>query len=1383
VYLLDEQVRRGVRPTPVPTARVAWSLENDDAGPSLLTAAGGSAREFAQPFGETEELAIEDESVYAGTTPYPERIAWLGDIGVFRLQRYVEVHLAPIRWDPHLGGIRIARSYEVTVHFNGDDLVRSRPTEDPPFELVYRNAFVNYAQGKTFRLGAEQESSGFDPSRWLDRAAGVTTSPPPPRVPRSLGAASRGGGDRTLGPTADPRRKIKVRQNGIVRLDYNRMGTTGFPSYPLAQWKLTSNGVEVPLDLHDVNANGLLDPGDWVQFFGQALDFDPKTVLNTDFPNTNEDLYEARDFTDENVYFLAIESGARARMPARASDPTFTRTPAADFESTAHREVNDAWRPLGAADPWYWAPTQSNPPSGSSVASRTESVDLPGLVSAQPARVLVNLRGASEDSATYPDHKTRVTLKNSAGTSLTSQDDNGTFDGRTLYTHDFVWTYPGSGPLLTSPAQVTIDALSVAGSAGYFNQLILDWIEIRYRRTFTASADQLTFDFPDGDAEFVVSGLQSSDIAIYETTSTLAGGGLRNPTRLTGFAVTGAGTYSVRFRMDNDPALADGTLRRFVVAGAGGVSSPPDADFPVDVVSDLRNNLTRADLIVIAHPTVLDQTSGGPLDRLLSLRATQGIASKVVLIEDIQDEFNDGLPGPVAIRNFLRWVMSASPGEGWASPKPSYVLLLGDASYDYKAGTVNGNYVPTQIMFKDVLQLGYYASDSLMAAVVGNDQLADLAVGRISARSSQAANVVLDKIERYESATPGGNWARHALFVSDRGKNCSEAESLDFEATNDAAAAFMKAPPHTLRKLRYWSDYCTYDPNQGVCVCDPARMNGDIKRAVNGTDGVADGAAMVQFVGHSNFNVWSDDAFFAEGFNGRYDVNDLVNGERLPWMLAHNCLTGGFHTTQANTMGEDWVLRSGGGAVAVMSPSGLTFNFIGRAVSDKIWEDLFGRTKERTVEVVVMDVLSALCGQGSIEACQNHVFLGDPATRLVIPSVGPARSLAATPGNASVTLNWTASVTSGAVYDVYRTYDLAGSYTKANTAPLTIPSFTDTGLRNTTTYYYYVVALDAEGFESRWSNFNSDCAVNGPDCVKATPVNPSPPAPPSGVVVTDPATGNKLNVSWAANPESDLAYYEVHWGTSSGSYASVRNVGRSTSTVLTDLANGITYYVAVTATNTSGHSSGYSQEKTGVPTAPPKGLTSPQVIVDLRVSKSGNDVRLSWSAVTKDIYGGSETVARYEVFRGTAPNFVPSDTNRIGSPTTASFTDVGALGAGLPNYYYLVRAVDNEGNVGGLGGQLPNGIDALRVTKSTTTLGNVVLSWPAISTDYDGKPARIDHYEVYASDKPFKRVDIRDGRVPRISTVTSTSLELTPPAASQYYSVLAVDARGNVSPF
>jgi hypothetical protein len=78
---------------------------------------------------------------------------------------------------------------------------------------------------------------------------------------------------------------------------------------------------------------------------------------------------------------------------------------------------------------------------------------------------------------------------------------------------------------------------------------------------------------------------------------------------------------------------------------------------------------------------------------------------------------------------------------------------------------------------------------------------------------------------------------------------------------------------------------------------------------------------------------------------------------------------------------------------------------------------------------------------------------------------------------------------------------------------------------------------------------------------------------------------------------------------------------------------------------------------------------------------------------------------------------------------------------------------------------------------------NLLLTWPAVATDFDGGAMVIDHYEVYARATPFTRADVRDGLVPLLISPAGPSVQITPPAGRQYYSVIAVDARNNKSPF
>lgn len=75
---------------------------------------------------------------------------------------------------------------------------------------------------------------------------------------------------------------------------------------------------------------------------------------------------------------------------------------------------------------------------------------------------------------------------------------------------------------------------------------------------------------------------------------------------------------------------------------------------------------------------------------------------------------------------------------------------------------------------------------------------------------------------------------------------------------------------------------------------------------------------------------------------------------------------------------------------------------------------------------------------------------------------------------------------------------------------------------------------------------------------------------------------NNATVSWNANTEPDLAGYRVYYGTQSGQYQQSKGTGTvivgATSHMITGLTAGTRYYFAVTAFDTSGNESGYSQE-------------------------------------------------------------------------------------------------------------------------------------------------------------------------------------------------------------
>ena len=70
----------------------------------------------------------------------------------------------------------------------------------------------------------------------------------------------------------------------------------------------------------------------------------------------------------------------------------------------------------------------------------------------------------------------------------------------------------------------------------------------------------------------------------------------------------------------------------------------------------------------------------------------------------------------------------------------------------------------------------------------------------------------------------------------------------------------------------------------------------------------------------------------------------------------------------------------------------------------------------------------------------------------------------------------------------------------------------------------------------------------------------------------------QITLAWNASTDSDLGGYKVYYGTASRDYDVSLNVGNWTNCTISSLEQGETYYFAVTAYNTEGSESGYSNE-------------------------------------------------------------------------------------------------------------------------------------------------------------------------------------------------------------
>jgi hypothetical protein len=81
-------------------------------------------------------------------------------------------------------------------------------------------------------------------------------------------------------------------------------------------------------------------------------------------------------------------------------------------------------------------------------------------------------------------------------------------------------------------------------------------------------------------------------------------------------------------------------------------------------------------------------------------------------------------------------------------------------------------------------------------------------------------------------------------------------------------------------------------------------------------------------------------------------------------------------------------------------------------------------------------------------------------------------SLAGTGNQAqhSVGLSWDASISQVAGYNVYRSLQMGGPYSKLNSSLDPNTAYTDTTVQGGNTYYYATTAVDSNGDESGYSN-------------------------------------------------------------------------------------------------------------------------------------------------------------------------------------------------------------------------------------------------------------------------------------------------------------------------
>ncbi|MFY9268167.1 MAG: fibronectin type III domain-containing protein [Candidatus Manganitrophaceae bacterium] len=248
---------------------------------------------------------------------------------------------------------------------------------------------------------------------------------------------------------------------------------------------------------------------------------------------------------------------------------------------------------------------------------------------------------------------------------------------------------------------------------------------------------------------------------------------------------------------------------------------------------------------------------------------------------------------------------------------------------------------------------------------------------------------------------------------------------------------------------------------------------------------------------------------------------------------------------------------------------------------------------------------------------------------------------------------------------------------------------------------------------------------------------------------------------WNPNSESDLAGYKVYYGTSSRNYGAPINVGNKTTHTITGLVDNQSYYFAVTAYDTSGNESGFSNEvNKGFADSTPPTLTG--------ITTSG----MTTTAVT--ISWNTSEPATSQVEYGTTTAYGASSPLNTTLTTSHSRSLNGLTPATL--YHYRVVSKDATGNTATSGDNIfttTTPPDTIPPRISGITASNISSTSAVITWTTNEPSDSLVKYGVTSNYNFFTLLDA--------NRVTSHSRTLTnlSPSTTYHFQVVNKDAAGN----
>ena len=866
----------------------------------------------------SQSTLIIDKNFYQRDRPYPTKLVEVMSIGFIRGQRVARLQIQPIQYNPARLQLKIYQELLIRIDFNSihsspQSHRTSRQLSAPVSGIEPSQVFEQLFQAKLLNYNQAKA--------WR-------------RLPQSVPAAPAVQG------ASEPsnRYKIPISRTGIYRITYSDLRRAG-PNpvdIELETLKMENRGRRVGLHIFDHNTDGRFDRNDSIVFYGRALIGDR--------------------FTDTNVYWLSWDGVGRSQVSVRDAAPKTPNAPIPfAFKKTVRFEQDRRYDRLldvksEGADHYFWESLTGG--TDSRFSQKDFPIQLPYAVRGhinRNAEIRIKFQGASRERNAR--HQARILFNDAQlGQVAEWRQQAAPLVVRKIEP----WRFSNSEDMNVLRIIAEDRNNTPAGEPDFY----LDWFEIDYWRTFEASEGLLEFNSVTepsrtGRVQYRATNFLRPEIDVYRIQDGSIVAKLAN-----GRVGRKDGGFQLTFE-DN----VTSPVNYFVVERER--YAQVDRIVPAKL-SVIGNPANRADYIIISHSDFIDD-----IQPLAAFRRSQGLSVIVVDVEEVYDQFNHGIFNPLAIQKFLRYTYNH-----WRAPKPAYILLVGDAHYDYKGAIVK--------LYRDALNRDYdlypiyvptfhgwapasgeTAMDHRFVTVSGDDPLPDMFIGRLPVQLPHELGDMVKKIIDYEAKRQPGLWQGRLMQVADN------------EVDNIGDDIFERASEQLIEEHIPLG----YDTRKVYLrqIGSPEHTN----RAILNT--IDEGVLIAEYSGHGGTQTWADEGIFRIA-----DAEGLRN-VHLPFIITTTCLNGQFDQPLQfgqRSLSEQFLMGSAG-AIGALSATRLTFATVNAAFDKNLFTSIF-TVKPATLGAIVADAKTQFmmtAPQLWIPGAMQYTLFGDPATRLAVPEL------------------------------------------------------------------------------------------------------------------------------------------------------------------------------------------------------------------------------------------------------------------------------------------------------------------------------------------------------------------------------------------------------------